>query len=121
VGVWQIPSVQSPYNFEVLGGFLIGFPIVALVTRIKPIRIDEALGNISYGVFLNHFLLIWTFQVSGVDTSDLYNISFLIVCSFLLSWLTYRLVERPVVALRYKMRKAQSNNIGDATSPQVAI
>jgi peptidoglycan/LPS O-acetylase OafA/YrhL len=82
------PSVQLPHNYEVLGGFLIGLPIVALLTRVKCGPVDEILGNISYGVFLNHFLLIWTFQVADIDTRAPGNLLFLILCSGIPSFYT---------------------------------
>lgn len=102
------PSLQVAYNYEVLIGLLIGLPVVALLSRMKFGKFDELLGNISYGVFLNHFLILWSLQAAGVDTGKTSNVLTLIACSLALAWVSYRIVERPVIQYRRKIRAKET-------------
>jgi peptidoglycan/LPS O-acetylase OafA/YrhL len=43
---------------ELLWGLVLGIPAVALASRMRPSRLDAALGSMSYGVYLNHLLII---------------------------------------------------------------
>jgi peptidoglycan/LPS O-acetylase OafA/YrhL len=51
-----------PNNFEVSAGVVIGVAAVSLLKDLQFSHIDELLGNLSYGVFLNHYLLIMIAQ-----------------------------------------------------------
>lgn len=96
---------RIPYNAEVLAGIVIGLPIIALLIHLKRSSLDDELGNISYGVFLNHLLLIWIWQRLGMGTSTLPNLVLLLLVSTVLGWATYRLIERPVILLRRRLRQ----------------
>jgi peptidoglycan/LPS O-acetylase OafA/YrhL len=92
-----------PYNQEVLIGWGFGVPLLHWLSRRPSGRLDTLAGDLSYGVFLNHFLLIWCLQpllgsFGGVDLLAL------IAASLLLSALTQRLVERPALAWRRRLR-----------------
>jgi peptidoglycan/LPS O-acetylase OafA/YrhL len=102
-------SFMRPFNYEVLLGILVGLPIVAGLTKLRGCKTDEILGNISYGVFLNHFLLIWVFQTLKISTSSVGTVSFLVVLSVLLAWLTYNLIERPVLTFRHHLGRNQAS------------
>jgi peptidoglycan/LPS O-acetylase OafA/YrhL len=102
-------SFMRPYNFEVLLGILIGLPIVSVLTRLPGGKIDEVLGNVSYGVFLNHFLLIWIFQTLKINMSTTEVIAILIITSIGLGWLTYNLVEKPFLIIRRRLRLSQGS------------
>lgn len=104
IAVRKTPFLQVPDNFDVLVGFLIGLPAIALLSRMKLGALDEMLGNVSYGVFLNHFLLIWLFQVIGISMSSTRNVAILIACSFALGWASYMFVERPILKYRRRLR-----------------
>lgn len=97
-------NFMRPYNFEVLFGILVGLPMVSGLIRLPSAKIDELLGNISYGVFLNHFLLIWIFQALKIDLNTTKAIVVLIIISIGLSWLTYNLIEKPVLVIRRHLR-----------------
>jgi len=64
----QIYSVHRwDFNKEVLLGLLLGIPALAL-TRTKDFSAwDESLGNLSYGVFLNHVFCIWVMRSLGIE------------------------------------------------------
>jgi peptidoglycan/LPS O-acetylase OafA/YrhL len=69
---------------------------------------DTFLGNASYGIFLNHFLLIW---VLGLEQPQhLAQWVTLVLTSMALAILTQHLVERPILQLRRKWRKKNKIN-----------
>lgn len=102
-------AFERNYTFEVVCGVLLGYPLVAFlaVRRSRPFappwaaRLDEHLGNISYGVFLNHFLLFWLFGLQAPGIS----LVFFVMGSTLLSAISHRWVETPVLHLRRYIRK----------------
>jgi len=94
-----------PFNREVLAGFLVGLPIVAVLARCKAHALDTTFGNLSYGVFLNHFFLIFVFQNFGIATATGRGALMLVAASIGLAWLTFQLVERPTLALRHGLRR----------------
>lgn len=70
--LWLFKAGQyQPYNKEVALGLLIAMPLLALLNRPKPdrrndsmgTRLDRRLGELSYGVFLYHFPVIWLLQL----------------------------------------------------------
>jgi peptidoglycan/LPS O-acetylase OafA/YrhL len=103
----------TDYNRQVLIGLAFGLPAVAFLTRIKSGLIDIALGNISYGVFLNHFFFIWLFQYAGIDTSRISYILLLLLCCATLGWVSYYFIERPIIAYRHKLRNKQDIEYGE--------
>ncbi len=50
---------RRPFNAEVTAGIALGIPAVYVLTKLKFHRVDEFLGDISYGVFLNHFVVMY--------------------------------------------------------------
>jgi peptidoglycan/LPS O-acetylase OafA/YrhL len=99
------PSMQRPFDFEVLFGLVIGAPVVWILSNIKSGKIDEVIGNLSYGVFLNHFFLIWTLQVVGIEKNSNLYLPILIASSIALAALSYAIVERPSIRIRHTLRK----------------
>jgi peptidoglycan/LPS O-acetylase OafA/YrhL len=101
-------------NKEVLAGLIIGIPVVAFLCRFRFSVYDEWLGNLSYGIFLNHFLCIWLLQSTLVVKSNsiLYIIT-LITLSSLLSGITYYFVERPALKWRHRMRYPSASTVID--------
>nr|WP_284691402.1 acyltransferase [Pinirhizobacter soli] len=99
---------NAHYNIEMVTGILVGVPIVALLSRYRYRKADEVFGNVSYGVYLNHFPLIWIFAAMGLAPATIRMQLVVIVTSFALSWLTYTLIERPVIRARHKIRRRES-------------
>jgi peptidoglycan/LPS O-acetylase OafA/YrhL len=97
-------SMQHPYTMDVLSGLVFGIPALWALSNIRPRMIDQIAGNISYGVFLNHFFLIWLFQSMGISDDSSWYLCLLIGTSVALSALSYYFVERPVVGLRHAIR-----------------
>lgn len=96
--------LMSPYNPETLIGMAIGLPLLHWLGRLPQHALDNRLGDLSYGVFLNHFLIQWALvgQPAGSAAFAVY-----LVASLLLSALTQRLVERPVLRWRRNLRASR--------------
>ena len=94
-------KLLSPYNPETLIGLAIGLPLLYWLGKLPQQTLDNRLGDLSYGVFLNHFLIQWAFigQPAGTVEFGMY-----LAASILLSALTQRLVERPVLRWRRNLR-----------------
>jgi peptidoglycan/LPS O-acetylase OafA/YrhL len=93
------------YNFEELLGLFIGVPALFLLARCKRTKEDDWLGNLSYGVFLCHFLVIWTLESLGMPPSAGGN-TLVPAASLLLGYFGYVAVERPVLRWRRGLRQA---------------
>jgi peptidoglycan/LPS O-acetylase OafA/YrhL len=74
---------------------------------------DEFLGNLSYGVFLNHFLLIWLAQ-SYLQASSPLWVACIIGVSMALALATYWLVEQRALEWRRAIRYGRSRRIDTA-------
>ena len=97
---------QQDVSRDVLVGLVIGLPAVAVLRRVKSSRLDEVLGNLSYGVFLNHLLCMYVLeQVLGFRIDSVARLCVLIGVATLLSLLTYHVVEKPVLAFRRGLRR----------------
>jgi peptidoglycan/LPS O-acetylase OafA/YrhL len=49
---------QNNLRFEILVGLVFGVPVVYTLSKMRLGKFDHFLGNLSYGVFLNHFFLM---------------------------------------------------------------
>ena len=91
-----------PYNQEILIGFSLALPLLHLLGTRKRHVWDERLGDLSYGVFLNHFCVLWIAFPRGVSPAALPL--FLVMC-MALSALSQRYVERPILRWRQRLRR----------------
>lgn len=98
----------APYHQEVLWGWGLGIPLLHWTGRMRNAgRLHALAGDLSYGVFLNHFLLLWLFfPASGLSPLQLLMLA---ASSLLLSWATQRWLERPVLAWRRRLRTGPSS------------
>ncbi|MDB5653782.1 MAG: hypothetical protein JWQ94_1395, partial [Tardiphaga sp.] len=99
---------QAPWSAtigqDVLIGLALGVPLVGLVRNCRGAA-DEWLGNISYGLFLNHLLIMnVSEQVIGVPIDTPAALFGLIIVSSAAALLTYRLLERPILNWRHAVR-----------------
>lgn len=103
-------------NAEVTLGIAVGIPAVYLLSKLKYHPIDEFFGNISYGVFLNHFVVMYALRHFWPVEYSVPIICAVLVLSFLLSGVTYYCVEKPALILRHTLR-ARSNARPQAMEP----
>jgi len=96
---------RRPFNAEVSLGIALGIPAVYLLTRCKYHRVDEFLGNISYGVFLNHFVVMYFLRGFWPVAYDGQIVVAVLVLAFALSGVSYYCVERPALKLRHRLRR----------------
>lgn len=90
-----------PYNVETLTGLLLGLPALHVLGRLPRRGWDELLGDLAYGVFLCHFLVLWLLGAEFVRGWGL--IPYLLAATAL-SFVSQRWVERPALRLRRRLR-----------------
>lgn len=96
---------QGIWNTEITAGIAIGVPVVHFLSKIKSNKIDKFLGDISYGVFLNHFVVMYAFWAMGYSGFTPVFIASVIVLSIVCSIFSYRYVERPALKWRHARRE----------------
>ena len=102
--VWR-PLYALHYNKEVLVGLIVGIPVLAVLKQRRFSAADEFLGNLSYGVFLNHNLVFWLIErYTGRPELNAPLATLGIAVSVGLAAATHWLVERPVLSLRRRIR-----------------
>ncbi|MBR7801489.1 acyltransferase family protein [Undibacterium fentianense] len=97
----QFGHLLLPYNREVIIGLLIGAAALFFLAPLKQVAWDNRLGDLSYGVFLNHFFIQWA--VLGVPKTLIAWCAY-VTLSLSLAWVTQRLVEQPVLLWRRQLR-----------------
>lgn len=102
---------RRPFNAEVTLGILLGLPAVWLLSRLRYHRWDEFLGNISYGVFLNHFVVMYVLRAFWPVEYSLLIITSVLVLSFALSGVSYYSIERPALELRHALRAGVGRDV----------
>lgn len=104
--------LAQPYHREVLLGLGLGLPLVHLLSQHTPQtprlrQLDTLLGNASYGIFLNHFLLIWSLGLAQPQGPA--DWALLLFCSITLSLLSQRWLEQPVLRWRRQWRQTRQS------------
>ena len=96
---------QLPFNKEVLTGLLIGVVVIDGIKHLKFSRIDAFLGNLSYGVFLNNYMIVWTMQkVFKIKIFTGINIALFLLVSCMLALASFFIIERPTLKWRQALR-----------------
>lgn len=97
----RFDHLMLPYNRETFVGILIGMPVLYWLGRLPQHWLDNRLGDLSYGVFLNHFFIQWVLIGTPVGVSALIKY---LVMSLILSAVVQYLFERPVLRWRHGLR-----------------
>lgn len=115
VGLFAFPSLMAlKHNGEVLLGFLVGLPALAILSRLRFSDFDEFAGNLSYGVFLNHFVFVYVFRAFGYNKEyGLVDYVILIGLSTFAAILSYYLVERPALLMRRGLRSQAQHSAAE--------
>lgn len=95
---------RRPFNAEVTAGIALGVPVVWLLSELKYHRVDEFFGNISYGVFLNHFVVMYVLRAFWPVEYSAPIVTAVVVLSFVFSGVSYYYIERPALRLRHALR-----------------
>lgn len=102
--------LNNPYHREVLTGLALGVPLLHILSQrqFSPVwqRLDQLLGDLSYGIFLNHFLIIWVLDLGQLQQA--WQWAALMGTSVALSAFSQRFVERPVLLWRRNWRVAKA-------------
>jgi peptidoglycan/LPS O-acetylase OafA/YrhL len=96
---------RRPSICDLLIGLVVGLPIVYGLSRTRiQGRWDELAGNLSYGVFLNHMLLLPILDRLLPSGPASLRFVALMPISIALSYLTFQCIERPAIAWRRGLR-----------------
>jgi peptidoglycan/LPS O-acetylase OafA/YrhL len=94
------------FNKEVVIGSLIGISALLVLRNIRFSQLDAFLGNLSYGMFLNNFLLIWLWtHARGALPQSAAEHGVLIAAMIVCSFATYEIIEKPCILWRRKFRQ----------------
>ena len=108
------PSFALGNNRSVLAGLILGVPAVARIRLLadNPSWLSDKAGDLSYGVFLNHLLIIGaisSFANVHVDRMALGTqigyVTMICASASALSFVSFRLVEAPLIAWRRSLRR----------------
>ena len=109
---------RRPFNAEVTLGVALGIPAVFLLTKLRQHPLDEFFGNISYGVFLNHFVAMYLLRALWPLAYIGWYTEAVMVLSFVMSIVSYHAVERPALKLRHKVRAGVRLGVAQAPGSQ---
>lgn len=114
IWLFAVPHLISlPYNKEVMLGGLIGIVAVSLLERLPRIGWDDYLGNLSYGLFLSHYLFIFVADHYGISRWPIVPLG-----ALAMTILTYQFIERPVLGWRHGLRKRLRPVMMSTATPQ---
>jgi len=92
------------YAIETLTGVVLGLPIVFISKKLQlrlPLQI--IIGQLSYGIFLSHFLGIWFFQYLGIGRDPIKFTLFVFIFSLISSLIGIFFIEERVRKVRFKL------------------
>lgn len=103
---------QHGYNHEALLAIASAPLFIAMLTRMGPSQTDNFFGDLSYGIFLNHVLVIYIAEALmayfGMKSQrDLLGFLWIIVVSSCLATISYTVVEKPFIKLRRSGRNVR--------------
>jgi peptidoglycan/LPS O-acetylase OafA/YrhL len=92
---WSLELWESPLTLLILALLLISALVSSLADKVLGGAVGRFCGDISYSVYLVHIpILFWITLVSPPISTAMFLLTFLIIVA-LVSWMTYRLIERP--------------------------
>lgn len=103
----------APYIRETIFGILIGFPIITYISKSKyNAPMNHFIGDLSYGVFLSHFLAIWIIEYYFplLKSTSLYiYLGIVFIISLSLSLIGVLIIENNIKKYRFKLSKSIEN------------
>ena len=101
----SLRTLHYHWTPEVLIGILAGVPLVAWLARHPSHPVDDWLGNLSYGIFLNHYFLIGLVVKYKFVAGRWPVFFYTALGAILLAIPSYYLVEKPVASFRRALRR----------------
>lgn len=102
-------QLTARYVREVILGILIGLPIVTYLANTKiTLPLNHFFGDLSYGLFLSHFLSIWVvnyFSIIDASVNPYLHIALVFSMSICISFVGLIFVEKRIKKYRYKLFK----------------
>ena len=105
--LYNLDKMALPYTFEVMLGLFVGVPVLFLLSRLERSKWDDWLGNLSYGIFLCHFLVIWAIDLLHVPHNTEGTV-LMLAASVSLAGFGYVSIEHPVLQWRRHLRQQAS-------------
>lgn len=96
------PGIYDPHFLELVSHVLLVLCIFSIAYS-KPNFTEKMIGktDISYGLYIYHFLVINSFYTIGLKGNWLYIFPLLVTC-FMIAWLSWNLVEKRALKLKKK-------------------
>lgn len=91
-------------NFEMITALIVG-PMLVFMTKNFRHKFDDFLGNISYGLFLVHYIVIKITHHFYPNTDGFILLGVVTGVSVILATIGYEIVEKPAVVFRRQLRK----------------
>ncbi|QJE94284.1 acyltransferase family protein [Luteolibacter luteus] len=104
--IWVLALPLAGVSLPSWGEYLVAaLTIPFLFAATQRNRVDRAVGELSYGIYLNHMLVISVAAVlfKKADLPDFSFVPFVVVASLVFAWATYRLIEKPIERLRSRI------------------
>ncbi len=99
--------LHSPYVSETILGILIGIPIITYLAKSKiKAPMNHLLGDLSYGLFLSHFLVIWVIEHYSFINKSTYQYSYIFIVfmiSLLISIVSVIAIEKYIKNYRFRL------------------
>ena len=100
--VWSLGRMGVGCNLEILWGAMLGYLILCLTTMLHPRGWDRLIGNLSYGVYLSHIVLLALLLPAGMPIPQLAAV--VTISAVLAGGLSFLLIEAPINRFRYRLR-----------------
>lgn len=98
VVILEVEGVRRFFDFEVAMGYLIGFPLIVAISKVRLVgswnKLQSHAGSMSYGVFVFHFPMIWIVEMYNLPSA--FRILPVMLGSVLLAAIFHYALERPV-------------------------
>ena len=100
----QLGTWDTPFTFEVLLGYLLGLPVLALLGKLPRKTWDDHLGQLAYAGFLGHFAVLWVFQNLGWLIPPGRPLLLYLALVLGIALAGHLIIERPLLTWRRSMR-----------------
>ena len=100
--IWFSGHLHAGYNLELLCGAMPSYLLLRLAAKQPQHRWDRRLGDLSYGVYLNHISVLTGFGL--IDMTMPWRFSLVTILSLIGGWLSFKIVEAPVSRYRRRIR-----------------